>query len=380
MKPGYRIAVIGGDGIGPEITAEALKLMDVIGRAFDLGLEYKHLEACGEYYLKTGKEWEPDTYALCRDWADAILFGAWGWPGANLPDGDMAGLNVLFGIRFGLDTFANVRPCKLYPGVKHKIHDRFQQVWDPGKVDFVVIRENSEGEFVPIRGNLDRAEVRELSADLRLVTRRGIERIVHFAFQLARKRGASPVDGKKRVTCVDKSNVYASCKLFRRIFDEVAEQYPDIERDYSYIDIITLWMVRNPENYHVIVCPNQFGDIITDLAAALQGGMGMAAGANIGVKHAMFEPIHGSAPKYARQNRANPIASILTAGLMLEWLGEQHADPRLVRAAGLIDRTVARVLAERRVVPHELGGTSTCSEVGDEAARVLGELAAAGGK
>jgi isocitrate/isopropylmalate dehydrogenase len=371
MKDSYKIVVIGGDGIGPETTAEACKVMGVLSRQLDVPFEYKHIDACGEYFLKTGREWDADSFPVCRDWADAILFGAWGWPDAVLPNGDMAGINVLLRLRWDLDLYANVRPCKLYPGVRHRVHDSFKQVWDPALVDFTVVRENCEGEFVPVHGIHRLNEIDQFAADTRIVTRAGCERIMHYAFQLARKTTGAPGDGVKHVTCVDKSNVYASCKLFRRIFDEVAEHYPDVQKDYAYIDIIHVWLVRNPEQYNILVVPNQFGDIVTDLAAAIQGGMGLAAGANIGDRHGMFEPIHGSAPKYARKNRANPVAATLTAGMMLRWLGERHDDARLVQADQRIRAGVARVLLEHKVVPHDLGGTASCTEVGDALAEAV---------
>ena len=204
--------------------------------------------------------------------------------------------------------------------------------------------------------------------DSRVITRKGSERVIRYAFELAARRHGAPKDGKHRVTCVDKSNVLAGDRLWRAVYDEVAAAYPNVERDYAYIDAFTQWIVRSPEAYDVAVAPNEFGDIATDLAAVLQGGMGIAAGGNIGDAHAMFEPIHGSTPKYAGQDKVDPIAMILAVQMMLDWLGARKSDAKLVAAARGVEAAVASVLKEGKTLTYDLGGTAKCSEVGSEIA------------
>src|SRR5881409_2379215 len=278
--------------------------------------------------------------------------------------GDVAGVGVVFGLRFGLDLYANVRPTKLYPNVRHKIHDGFKLVWEPGKVDFVIVRENTEGLYTPTRGFLDRGGVKELAVDSRVITRKGAERVIRFAFELSKQRNGAPSDQKRRVTCVDKSNVTAGCKLFRQVYDEVAARYPTIQKDYAYIDAFQQWLIRSPEVYDVAVTSNLFGDIATDLAAVLQGGMGIAAGGNIGDQHAMFEPIHGSAPKHAGKDEVNPIAMILAVQMMLDWLGRKKGDESMREAATAIEQAVETTLKKGTVLTYDLGGFAKCSEVG----------------
>ena len=359
----YKLVLLPGDGTGPEVMREAVKVLDAIEGAFGLAFDEVPYRVGGEYYLEKGAEWPDGAFESCKA-ADAILLGAVGHPDAVLPSGELAGIGVLFGLRFGLDLYANVRPTKLYPNVPHKVHDGFQQVWKPGKVDFVIVRENTEGLYTPTRGTLTRGGVDELAVDSRVITRKGAARVARFAFELAKTRHGAPADGKHRVTCVDKSNVTAGCKLFRKVYDEVAATYPGIERDYAYIDAFCQWLVRSPEVYDVAVTSNMFGDITTDLAAVLQGGMGMAAGGNIGDAHAMFEPIHGSAPKYAGKDVVNPIAMILAAQMMLDWLGRRRGDKALQEAAVAVEGAVETVLTGGKVLTRDLGGTAKCSDVG----------------
>jgi len=360
----YRIVILAGDGIGPEVMREAIKVLKKVEELFGVDFEMIPYPCGGSYYKETGMEWPEEAFESCKK-ADAILLGAVGIPGVNLPSGDLAGSGVLFGLRFNLDLYANVRPTKLYPNVTHKIHDNFKRVWDVGKVDFVIVRENTEGLYTPTRGLLKRGGIEELAVDSRIITRKGAERVIRFAFELCKKREGSPKDGKRRVTCVDKSNVMAGCKLFRKIYDEVSSSYPTIEKDYAYIDSFTQWMIRSPEWYDVVVTSNMLGDIATDLASVLQGGMGMAAGANIGDKHAMFEPVHGSAPKYAGQDKVNPMAMILAVQMMLDWLGEKKREEKLRRASKAVESAVVDVLKEGKALTYDLGGTARCSEVGD---------------
>ena len=214
----YKLVLLGGDGTGPEVLREGVKVLRAVEAAFGLAFDLVPYPCGGQHYLDTGEEWPDGAFESCKA-ADAILLGAVGLPNANLPNGDLAGIGVLFGLRFGLDLYANIRPTKLYPNVRHKIHDGFKQVWEPGKVDFVIIRENTEGLYTPTRGFLDRGGAKELAIDSRVITRKGAERVIRFAFELAKTRRGAPADGQHRVTCVDKSNLTAGCKLFRSIYE-----------------------------------------------------------------------------------------------------------------------------------------------------------------
>lgn len=370
----YKLVLLPGDGTGPEVMREAEKVLDAVQDAFGVSFDRVSIPCGGQYYLDTGAEWPEGSFESCKA-ADAILLGAVGIPEAFLPSGEIAGAGVLFGLRFGLDLYANVRPTKLYPNVRHKVHDAFKQVWEPGKVDLVIVRENTEGLYTPTRGYLDRGGTKELAVDSRVITRKGAERVIRFAFELSRTRKGSPADGKRRVTCVDKSNVTAGCKLFRAVYDEVAGRYPDVARDYAYIDAFQQWLVRTPEVYDVAVTSNMFGDIATDLAAVLQGGMGMAAGGNIGDEHGLFEPVHGSAPRHAGKDVVNPTAMILATQMMLEWLGRRKGASTLQEAAAALERAVGIVLREGKALTYDLGGSAKCSEAGSAVADALRALA-----
>ncbi len=362
---GYEIAVYPGDGTGPEVIREGLRVLEALAEGGPAPWHPTEYPGGGQYYLRTGREWEPEAAAASRS-ADAILVGAVGWPGATLPNGDLAGRALVLGLREGLDLYANVRPCKLYPGVLHRISGEYREVWAPKNVDMVVIRENTEDLYTPARGRLKRADETEVAIDTRIITRKGSERVIRYAFETARARSrGAPEDGARRVTCVDKSNVMEGCRFFRETFDRVAADYPEIERDYAYVDAFAQWLVRNPERYNVVVATNMMGDILTDLAAVLQGGMGFASGGNIGTDHGMFEPVHGSAPKYAGKNQVNPFATFFAVEQMLRWLGAHKSDPRLVEQADRLERSLARTLASGTARTFDQGGTVTTREAGD---------------
>ncbi len=371
---GYRIVTLPGDGIGPEVVREGVKVLGALAENDGAPWRVEEHPGGGQYYLAHGKEWEPEGEAAALA-ADAILLGAVGWPGASLPNGDLAGGALVLGLRRRLDLFANVRPCRLYPGVQHRVSGEFKEVWAPKNVDLVIIRENTEGLYAPIHGRLARgAEGSELAIDTRVITRKGAERVSRFAYELAKKRArGAPADGTRRLTCVDKANVLEGCRFFREVFDGVGRSYPDIVRDYAYVDAFTQWIVRNPEQYNVVVSTNMMGDIITDLASVLQGGMGFAAGGNIGTDHAMFEPVHGSAPKYAGKNQTNPYATFFATEMMLRWLGERHSDAALLRQADRLERALATTLSSGRVRTYDQGGTVTTSEAGDRVAAAVRE-------
>ncbi|MHB8585608.1 MAG: isocitrate/isopropylmalate dehydrogenase family protein [Thermoplasmatota archaeon] len=361
-----KIALLPGDGTGPEVVAEGRKVLKAVEDRFGLQFDLHELRCGAQHYQKTGSEWEQGGFEYCRDEADAILLGAIGWPGVSLPSGDIAGAGVIFGLRFGLDLYANVRPAKLYPGVRHKIGDRFSTVWDPSTVDMVILRENTEGLYTPARGELKRGGITEVATDTNIITRKGSERIIRAAFEISKRRGrGAPKDHKQRVTCVDKANVLAGSRLFRSVYDEVAKTYPTIERDYAYIDAYMQWLVREPAAYDVAVMTNMLGDIATDLAAVLQGGMGMAASGNIGDTRALFEPVHGSSPKHAGQGVVNPLATVLAVHMMLDWLGQKRNDKKLDQASKAVEAAVAQVCAEGKTLTYDLGGTAKTAEVGD---------------
>ena len=375
----YRLTVLAGDGTGPEVIAEALRVIEAFQQHSPVSFEITEIPCGGQYYLETGEEWPEGSFEHCRDNSDSILLGAIGWPDARLPNGDIAGGQVILGLRSGLKLYANVRPIKLYPGVQHKVHGVHQQVWQPDMVDMVMIRENTEGLYHSLlrrmeqkaKGEKDEPIVieefpgleGEVAWDPRPISRKGSERVINFAFDLARHRHRK-MGVPQSVTCVDKSNVTRGCRLFRGIFKEISEQNPDIETDAAYIDAFTMWLMRDPEDLDVVVLPNMFGDIATDLASVLQGGLGMAASANLGPKHMMFEPVHGSAPKYTGKNVVNPIATLQSVQMMFEALAYRKKDDNLDMCADILQQAIQQHFDEGGVVTYDLGGDASTSEVG----------------
>lgn len=359
----YKLAVIPGDGIGKEVIREGIKLLKKLEEQFSLNFELIDIPGGGEYYLETGKEWPDGSFEICRDDVDSILLGAVGWPGADLPDGNIAGAGIIFGLRFGLDLYANVRPTKLYPGIKHSIHGESKQVWT--KVDLVTVRENTEGLYTPIRGSLRRGGIEELAIDTMVTTEKGTRRIVEYAFELSKRRNGALVDGKHRVTCVDKSNVLQGSRMFRNIYDDVAKSHPTVEKDYAYIDAYLQWLIRTPEWFDVTVAENMFGDISSDVAAVLSGSLGMAASGNIGDTHSFFEPVHGSAPKHAGKDKANPIATFASITMMLDHLGRKNNDNALLAASKSVDKAIEDIIQEATYLTYDLGGNASTSQVGD---------------
>jgi isocitrate/isopropylmalate dehydrogenase len=364
MSRSYKISVLPGDGIGREVVPQAVRVLQAVENLVGgFQMDLHKFECGGEYYLREGREWSIEAEDFTRKEADAILLGAIGAVKDNgnsvrLPDGNLAGYSIVIGLRMDLDLFANVRPVKLYEGVWTPLSGK-----GPDDIDMTIVRENTEGLYSPTRGTLQRGGISELAIDTRVITRKGSERVIRYAFQLASMSDGAPKDGIKRVTCVDKSNLLAGCQLFRSIFNEVAEEYPAIEKDYAYVDAWTQWCLRKPEYYNVVVAPNEFGDIITDLGAAVQGGLGVAPAGNIGKKHGVFEPVHGSAPKYYGTKSANPVASILALSMLLEWLGTEHHDKKISRAGKLIKTSVAEILREGKIRTQDLcvGPWSTIS-------------------
>ena len=377
----YRIAILPGDGTGREVAIEASKILNTISDNTNIGFDLTEIACGGQLYKETGQEWAEGSFEFCRDESDAIFLGAIGHPGSFLSNGDLAGGSVILGLRSGLDLYANVRPVKLFNGVMHKVHGKFRQIWEPEMVDMTILRENTEGLYHSL---LKRASNRaqgledyvipevefpglkgEVVYDPRPISSHGTERLVRMGFEICKTRNGAPSDGVKRVSCIDKSNVTRGCQLFRRTFDQVAANYSGISTDYGYIDAFTQWLTRTPEHYDVVVTSNMFGDIATDLASVLQGGMGMAGSGNIGDKHAFFEPVHGSSPKYAGMNKVNPIASINSVQMMIDWLGRKNDSQELLDVASDIETCVAQHLAEGKDLTYDLGGDSSCSQVGD---------------
>ena len=352
----YSIAVLAGDGIGPEVMAEAIKVLDAAVLATPgLRLSYTEYEVGAALYKRTGVAMPPEVFEACTK-ADAIFLGAVGLPDVRLPDGTEAQGEVMFKLRFGLDLYAGIRPIKLYAGVAGALRS--------GKpIDYVIMRENVEGLYASRFGGCILRD--EVATDTIIVTRTGTRRIVEYAFRMARRRNGRPCDGRRVVTCVDKSNVLRSYAFFRRIFDEVAEEYPDIARDYAYVDAMTAWQVLYPDHYDVVVAENMFGDIISDLGAATVGGLGMAPSADVGDHHGLFQPAHGTAPDIAGKGIANPIATILSARMMLEWLADRHSDNTAAAAARRIEDAVAYVLTQGKVLSQDLGGSARTWEVGE---------------
>ena len=379
MAP-YRLTLLPGDGTGREVMEEVKRTLSVFQESGAISLEITEIPCGGQHYLDTGEEWPSGSFEFCRDESDAIVVGAVGWPGATLPNGDIAGGQALLGLRSALDLYANVRPVKLYKGVKHKVHGTFSDVWNHELVDIVMVRENTEGLYHALlrrSGMAARGDERddplviegfpglegEVGWDVRPISRKGSERVIRYSFELAKRR-QSRLGSTQQVTCVDKSNVTRGCRLFREVFREVSSEFEGVETNEAFIDAFTMWLVRNPEDLDVVVLPNMFGDIATDLASVLQGGMGMAASANIGDNHMLFEPVHGSSPKYAGQNKVNPIASISSVQLMFDSLGLRHDDEKATMCADVLERAISEHMSEGGPVTYDLGGKASTTEVG----------------
>lgn len=343
----HRIAVIPGDGIGPEVVREGLKVLKAAASRTGMKYEAVTFDFGGERYLRTNEVLPDSALDELRSF-DAIYMGAVGHP--DVPPGVLE-RGLLLRIRFELDLYINLRPIKLYPGVWTPLRDK-----GPQDIDFVVVRENTEDLYVGMGGWFKKGTPDEVATQLAVYTRRGTERCIRYAFELARKRNK-----QRRVTMVDKSNVLTyGHDLWMRTFQEVAREYPDITTDHAYVDACCMWMVKNPEWFDVIVTTNMFGDIITDLGAIIQGGMGVAASGNLHPgRVSMFEPIHGSAPKYAGKNLANPIAAILSMQMLVDYLGESETAQR-------IEEACIRALSSGKIKSMDAGRMGlTTSEVGD---------------
>lgn len=362
-----RVAVIKGDGIGVDVTDAALAVIDAAaGRVGDLALDYEFLDAGAGYFREHGRDMAPGAEEACAS-ADAILLGAIGLPSVRHADGTEIAPHLR--LRETFQLYAGVRPVKAYPNAPRRLADP-----RAADIDLVILRESTEGLFYSAAAH-GRSEVvgdDEVRDTLR-ITRATTEKLHDFAFRLARKRRQR--GGKGRVTCVDKANVFRSMAFFRKIFGERAAGFPDIECSYNYVDAQALDLIRRPWEFDVLVMENMFGDILSDLAGGLVGGMGMAACAEIGDAHGLFQPAHGSAPDIMGENKANPLAAILSAALMLDYLSERSGSQALSDAAHLIEAAVERGFEANRLRPMEFGG-----DMGTDAVtRELADLVAATG-
>ncbi|MGC8977074.1 MAG: 3-isopropylmalate dehydrogenase [Candidatus Ratteibacteria bacterium] len=356
MGKKYKIGVISGDGIGPEIIREGIKVLESISEVCGFNFEWIEYDFGGERYLKTGETLPTSAIEEFKK-LDAIYLGAVGHP--DVAPGILE-KGILLKIRFELDQYINLRPVKLYPGVETPLKNK-----KPEDIDYVVVRENTEGLYCGIGGNFKKGTIDEIATQLSINTRKGVERCIRYAFKLAKERNK-----KKSLTVVDKANVLIyEGDLWRRVAIEVSKEFPDIKLDFAFVDATCMWMVKNPEWFDVIVTNNMFGDIITDLGAITQGGLGIAAGANINPEGvSMFEPIHGSAPKYAGKNVACPLATILAGGMMCDILGEK-------KAAEIIEKAIIKALSEGYIKSLEAGKMGmTTSEAGDLIAKFVKEI------
>ena len=346
--PAFDIAVIAGDGVGVEVIPPAKRVLEEIGRSHQMQFNFQDFDWGSEHYFHHGRMMPADAIDRLRPF-DAILLGAVGHP--EIPD--HVTLNgLLLPIRRAFDQYANLRPAVLYPGVQSPLALRKGE-----QIDFVVARENTEGEYSQVGGFLYHDQPEEVAIQTSVFTRRGIERIVRVAFELARRRG-----GKKRVTSITKSNAQGfSMVLWDRTFAAVAAEFPDISTESLLVDAAAMNFIRRPESFDVVVGSNLFGDILSDISAIIIGSMGLAASANLDPLRrypSMFEPVHGSAPDIAGKGVVNPLATILSAAMMLDHLGASEA-------AQQVERAVARVLADGRARTPDLGGTSSTAEVTD---------------
>jgi 3-isopropylmalate dehydrogenase len=369
----YKIPVIPGDGIGPEIIAEGCKVIEAAGEKFGFDVEWVKYPHGADHYLKTGELISEDTLAELNK-NKVIYLGSIGDP--RVAPGVLE-KGILLAARFYFDEYVNLRPIKLLEGVWTPIKDK-----TPKDIDFVVVRENTEDFYIGIGGKASRGtsknllevsrnlysakfgldietDSEEIAYQIGMISKEGTQRVIEYAFDLSEKRG-------KHVSSVDKANVLSDIYGFwRKEFEAVSAKHPGVTTDFNYVDAMTMWFVKNPEWFDVVVTPNMFGDIITDLGAMVQGGLGLAPGGNINPNGtSMFEPIHGSAPKYKGQNKVNPIATIWAGAMMMEQLGEKEAADAIVSA-------IETNILDAKVRTYDMGGSSTTSDVGSDIARIV---------
>jgi len=374
----YRIALIPGDGIGPEIINEGVKVIEKVGALNNFEIEWVKYDNGADKYLKTGELITEDTLKEIKNTCNAIYLGALGDPRAKPA---ILEKGILLKIRFYFDQFVNLRPVKLLEGVQCPLKDK-----TPADIDFTVVRENTEDFYVGIGGRIKAGKTKqelelsrsmykvkfgldidtdasEIAYQIGVISRKGADRVIKYAFELAKKQNAD------KVHVVDKANVLSDIYgIWRESVEKISSEYPDIGHEFMFVDAITMWFIKNPEWFKVVVTPNMFGDIITDLGAMIQGGLGLAPGGNINPDGiSMFEPIHGSAPRYKGMNVANPLATIWAGALMLDEIGESKSKDLMVNA-------IEQVLKEGKVRTKDMGGTNTTSEMGDAVAKKFEEL------
>jgi len=345
MSKEHSIAVIPGDGIGEEVVREGLKVLKRVSEVYGLKIRTNVLPFGSEHYLKTGEIFPDSAFNELKSMS-AVLLGAIGDP--RVQEVGKIEHGIIMRMRVELDLYVNLRPIKLYAEHLCPLKDK-----KPADVDLVIVRENTEDAYTGPYGFVHKGDQNEVAMQTMVYTRAGTERIIRYAYELCKKRNK-----RRRLTLIDKANAVRAHDLWARLMVEVGKDYPEVEQDHAYIDAACMWMVKNPEWFDVGVAPNLFGDIITDLGAMIQGGMGIAASGNIHPgRVSMFEPIHGSAPKYKGQNKANPTATIMAVSMMLDYLGE-------AKAAQAIERTVGELLASKRIKSLQAGVHKT-DEIGD---------------
>ena len=357
MSKTHTVAVIAGDGIGPEVVREGLRVLERVAAVEGFQVKATHYPFGAEHWLKT-KEIFPDRAFEEVRQHDAILLGAIGDPRIEV---GLLEFGIIAKMRFELDLYVNLRPVRLFAEHLCPLKDI-----GPKDVDFIVVRENTEDAYAGMRGFFKKGTPDEVATQEIIFTRKGVERVIRYAFELARRRNR-----RKKLTLIDKANAVRAMDLWTRVFAEVGAEYPDVAREHNYIDAACMYVVRNPEGFDTAVTSNMFGDIFTDLSAMIQGGLGIAASGNIHPgRVSLFEPIHGSAPKYANQNVANPIATIMAVQMMLDYLGEKGAAAR-------IEAAVAGLLRSRRLPSLGTDSGFRTDQIGD---LVLGELTGAEAK
>ena len=372
----YKIPVIPGDGIGPEIIREGRKVLETAGEKFGFDIDWIEYPHGADHYLETGELISEDTLKDLSKYK-AIYFGSIG--DERIKPGILE-KGILLNIRFYFDEYVNLRPVKLLEGVWTPLKDKTAK-----DIDFVVVRENTEDFYIGIGGRAKKGKSKktlevarnmynvkfglditsdseEIGYQLGLISKEGTQRVIRYAFELAQNRN-------KHLSSVDKANVLSDIYGFwREEFTSIASGYPQVKTDFNYVDAVTMWFVKNPEFFDVVVSPNMFGDIITDLGAMIQGGLGLAPGGNINPEGtSMFEPIHGSAPKYKGLNKVNPIATIWAGALLLDQLGEKEASTQIVQA-------IEKNIVNGKVKTYDMGGSNKTTEVGDDIARLLKEI------
>ncbi|WP_407176028.1 isocitrate/isopropylmalate dehydrogenase family protein [Bradyrhizobium sp. STM 3562] len=345
------IAVLPGDGIGPEVMAPALEVLRKVAAKSDLKFRFTEAPAGANHYRETGKSMPDSTLKLCEE-ADAILLGACGLPSVRYPDNTEIAPQIE--LRFHFDLYAGVRPARLIPGVPSPILGA-----DARGIDLVLIRESTEGLFASMgKGVVTYDEARETL----LITRKTSERLFEFSFKLAERRRARGRGGI--LTCVDKANVFKAFAFFREMFDEAAQRHRQVKAEHLYVDACSAMLVKRPWDFDVMVTENMFGDILSDLTAGLIGGMGMAPSADIGDRHAVFQPCHGTAPDIMGQGKANPTAMILSAAMMLDWLADRHGLTSAADAGERIERAVDKAYADG-IKPIEFGGSNGTADIAE---------------